>query len=141
MNSADRERILLRFWKYVNKTDGCWLWTGQTSRKGYGYFLCRRKKVKAHRFAYETFVGRLEPGMTIDHVVARGCTSKSCVRPDHLEQVDVATNIRRGGNSAKTHCPRGHEYAHGNLVRCARKERRCRACVRRAYTTTLHVPE
>ena len=40
-----------RFWHFVQKTDGCWLWTGSVVRKrgGYGQFNIRGRIVKPHR--------------------------------------------------------------------------------------------
>lgn len=50
----------------------------------------------AHRWSYEHHVGAIPTGHEIDHVKARGCTSKLCVNPDHLEPVLHAENRRRG---------------------------------------------
>lgn len=86
----------------VVKTDGCWLWTGKTagSTARYGYFQPGTKStdphVPAHRFAYEQFVGPIPEGLELDHVKARGCSSKLCVNPEHLEPVTHAENRRRG---------------------------------------------
>jgi hypothetical protein len=43
---TDKQRH--NFFKYVIKMDGCWDWTGLTSR-GYGKFRVGNKKVRAHR--------------------------------------------------------------------------------------------
>lgn len=86
----------------VQKTDGCWLWTGVTggSNARYGYFNVGTKqsdpKVPAHRFSYEHFVGPIPEGLELDHVKDRGCVSKLCVNPDHLEPVTHAENRKRG---------------------------------------------
>lgn len=89
---------IARFLRFVDKTDGCWLWTGTTSGSNarYGTFWDGERKVYAHRFAYETWVGPIPEGHEIDHVRERGCTSKLCVRPDHLEPVVHRENRRRG---------------------------------------------
>lgn len=92
----------VRFLRHVDKTDTCWLWTGNTagSTQRYGYFRPGSKatdpKIPAHRFAYEQWVGPIPEGMEVDHVAARGCTSKLCVRPDHLEPVTHSENRERG---------------------------------------------
>lgn len=46
----------------------------------------------AHRASYLVFRGALRGSLQIDHL----CCNKSCVNPDHLEQVTVAVNIQRG---------------------------------------------
>lgn len=87
-----------RFWLKVDRStcDGCWTWLGQTNQWGYGHF--RRTlgpglylTVKAHRFAYELVVGPIPAGLTLDHL----CGNQSCVRPEHLEPVTNAENLRR----------------------------------------------
>ena len=87
-----------RFWAKVDREgpDGCWLWLGQRNAWGYGHF--RRTlvpgtyvAVKAHRLAYELVVGPIPAGLTLDHL----CGRPSCVRPDHLEPVTSAENLRR----------------------------------------------
>ena len=94
--------ILERFMRHVHKTETCWLWTGTTSGSNarYGYFQVGTKshipKVPAHRVSYKLFVGPIPEGMEIDHVLERGCTSKLCVNPAHLEPVTHAENRRRG---------------------------------------------
>jgi hypothetical protein len=91
-----------RFLRHVNKTDTCWLWTGTTSGSTarYGYFRVGPRqadpKVPAHRVAYELWVGPIPTGDEIDHVADRGCTSKLCVNPAHLEPVTHAENRKRG---------------------------------------------
>jgi hypothetical protein len=87
-----------RFWSKVDRSarDGCWTWLGQTNQWGYGHF--RRtlapglyQTVKAHRFAYELVVGPIPSGLTLDHL----CGNQSCIRPEHLEPVTNAENLRR----------------------------------------------
>ena len=41
-----------RFWGYVQKTDGCWEWSGKVMRNGYGEFTVRRKKLVASRVSW-----------------------------------------------------------------------------------------
>jgi hypothetical protein len=83
---------------YTERGDGCWLWTGAT-RKGYGALHLRdggeSRVVAAHRLAYELAYGPIPEGLTIDHVIDRGCTSTLCVNPAHLEAVTAETNNAR----------------------------------------------
>lgn len=131
---TQKQDPLARFWKYVNKTDTCWLWTGHLDREGYGKFRGASERVRAHKFAYESLVGPVPDGLVLDHVVARGCTNRHCVNPAHLEPVTCGENIRRGrtgcAQTAKTHCPQGHEYTPENTRISRRNERICKACAR-----------
>jgi hypothetical protein len=91
------------FWSHVEKTDdGCWLWTGAINHNGYGIFAVDGKKVaRAHRVAYELEVGPIPFGLHLDHVEERGCTSRACVNPAHLEPVTQRVNNERAAARRK----------------------------------------
>lgn len=117
-----------RFWKRVQKTSQCWLWTGARARNGCGQIRYRRKLYLAHRVSYELAYVPIPEGKDIDHL----CRVRHCVNPSHLEVVDRRTNVLRGvsspaDNARRTHCIRGHELSGTNLVP-GRRSRRCRAC-------------
>lgn len=104
----------------------CWEWTGAIEKRGYGCY----GNFRAHRIAYNLFVGPLIPGETIDHL----CRNRRCVRPDHLEQVSIGENVLRGSgvtaiNAQKTHCHRGHPLSGTNL-KIKDGWRICRACAK-----------
>lgn len=71
-----------RFWRFVKKTPGCWLWTGFVMEYGYGKFANGdgHTKVQAHRFAYEMYHGRLPKTRKVLHT----CDVRHCVRKEHL---------------------------------------------------------
>lgn len=78
-----------RFWRYVERGDGCWLWTGAQDRKGYGRFnLGDDRTGFAHRFAYELLVGPIPDGMAVMHL----CDTPLCVNPDHLQPGTIDEN-------------------------------------------------
>lgn len=123
-----------RFWQKVEKTDGCWFWRGSEDGHGYGTFGVNGKTVKAHRFAYMVLIGPIPEGLELDHVKARGCTSRLCVNPAHLEPVTRTVNMRRGSSpaairAASSHCKHGHKFTPENTVFWG-DNRRCRTCER-----------
>jgi hypothetical protein len=69
--------------KYTDKSDDCWLWTGTINGNGYGYFTLTvggRRKVLAHRAAYEDKRGPIPEGKSVRH----RCDTPACVNPAHL---------------------------------------------------------
>lgn len=112
----------------INKTDGCWLWTGYLCPQGYG----RYGGVQAHRIVYEMETGETLPaGEPLDHL----CRVRNCVNPAHLELVTIAENNRRSF-AFNTHCPQGHEYTAANIYWERRSDcpsgrgKRCRTCLK-----------
>lgn len=117
--------------KYEAGRGGCWQWTGWLSG-GYGTFHVNGRRVAAHRFAYERYVGPVGNGLVLDHL----CRNRGCVNPGHVEPVTPGENIRRGltgyANAVKTHCPRNHEYTPENTYVIPRSGgRTCRTCQKR----------
>lgn len=72
-----------RFWRNVEKSDGCWTWLGSRNRDGYGVF---RGEIEgtvyrtAHRYSYALKNGPIPSYLSVCHV----CDNPPCVRPDHL---------------------------------------------------------
>src|ERR1035437_4260666 len=122
-----------RLWAKVNKTETCWLWTGNLNGDGYGRLEDGGRRLMAHRVAYELLVGPIPKGMEIDHVRERGCFNTNCVNPDHLEPVTHRENLLRGRsfsaiNAAKTHCLNGHEFDEANTYWYEGLRGLCRQC-------------
>jgi hypothetical protein len=127
------------FWSHVQPCpmSGCWHWTGATQGNGYATTKWRRRTALAHRISFGILRDSLYPDMHLDHL----CRNRSCVNPDHLEQVTPRENTVRGlapeaarrRHASVTHCPRGHEYTKENTkTRLGRGyvERECRTCRR-----------
>lgn len=102
-----------RFWKYVQKSDGCWAWTGTADGSGRGRLninVSYKRCVPdlAARISWKISKGPIPDKLFVLH----RCDNPNCVNPDHLflgTQLDnikdmvakgrVATGERR--NSAK----------------------------------------
>lgn len=69
-----------RFSRFFEKTEGCWEWAGSKDAYGYGRFKINLVNHKAHRVAYELFVGAIEGDLCVLH----RCDNPGCVRSDHL---------------------------------------------------------
>jgi hypothetical protein len=107
--------------------DGCWIFRGATGTGGYARIYEDGRRQPGHLIAWRHFMGEWPDGMTYDHL----CRTPSCVNPWHGDPVPIATNIRRGGNAIKTHCPQGHPYSGDNLrIDGRRYARLCRTCQR-----------
>lgn len=94
-----------RFWSKVQRTDGCWLWTGSrsggSSRAKYGQFTYtigpnQQRHVNTHVYSYELAHGSVPDGLEVMHT----CNNPRCVRPDHLKagthKQNVADAVRDG---------------------------------------------
>lgn len=129
-------RLLKRFCSKIQfgSLDECWLWTASTNH-GYGQIFVaidgRRTVQRAHRIAYQAWVGSIPANLELDHL----CGQKRCVNPAHLEAVTHRENLRRaGGNGLNrlTHCKWGHEFTDSNTYIYKKKDggtmRQCRTC-------------
>ena len=127
---AEAKPLLDRLEDKILIDDGCWEWDGAKYGTGYGVVSWQKKNTHAHRVVYELLVGPIPEGLELDHL----CRNRGCVRPDHLEPVTHAENVRRAPFTAahfqreKTHCPHGHEYTEENIYRTKRGGRACKAC-------------
>ena len=74
-----RMTAIERFYRAVNKTTTCWIWSAHSDRNGYGLFFNGRT-ILAHRYSYQIHKGPIPSGSELHHT----CENKSCVNPDHL---------------------------------------------------------
>ena len=114
-----------RFWDKVelDVLTGCWNWTAQVDRHGYGRFTWAGRRALAHRCAYIVLVGDVPAELVMDHL----CRVRRCANPAHLEVVTTEENTRRGRYATATHCRNGHAYDEANTY-VYRGNRSCRAC-------------
>jgi hypothetical protein len=115
--------------------DGCWLWTRGGKTKYPQIRLTREidgktwnREEYVHRLSYEQNRGPIPSGMTVHHL----CSNTRCVRPDHLELLSSADNVRR--RYSPTHCANGHPWDEANTYWWRPPNgtpvRLCRACNR-----------
>lgn len=84
----------------LDSRSGCWLWTSCLDSDGYGYLHNRTmggaKNMKAHRIAFQEFVGPIPDGKYVCHT----CDVPSCVNPAHLwignHQENTKDRVRKG---------------------------------------------
>ena len=126
------DRALRRFWSRVDTSGDCWLWTGLTPASGYGIFAIGHKRTGVHRFAYELTNGPIPEGLVLDHL----CRTPRCVRPDHLDPVTQAENLRRGMSPTAIAvraglCHNGHDLDDpSNVLVGVKGERNCIPCIK-----------
>ena len=115
------------FFAKTEVQNGCLVWVAANNGNGYGVFSVRKKRVYAHRFAYERWVGPIPTGEEVDHL----CRNRSCVYTGHLEAVSHWENLARGEDPRakalrSNHCQRGHDFSVWAYFEGGR--RRCRKC-------------
>ena len=67
--------------------NGCWLWEGSLTNKGYGK-TSNSKLV--HRLSYEAFVSEIPKGKCVLHK----CDVKNCFNPEHLSVGTLSDNMK-----------------------------------------------
>jgi hypothetical protein len=86
-----------RWRSYIRvEENGCWRWTGQMSKDGYGRFKIGGRYVPAARWTYERWVGPIPAGLEPDHL----CRNRWCVNPGCLDPVTHRENVMRGTGPA-----------------------------------------
>lgn len=80
--------------------NGCHLWKLGKCKDGYGRLWLDGKARRAHRVAYEVFVGEIPNGLVVMH----SCDNPCCINPMHLSvgtQIDNVGDMVSKGRNAK----------------------------------------
>ncbi len=134
---------LARFFKNVNKTGDCWVWTGcasppgaRSNQHGYGLIRYQGKMWRVHRLSYFWFIHEPKSSPLPSHI-HHVCRNTLCVNPDHLQGLTPAEHLiihaprsASSVNARKTHCRKGHPFDEANTYSEDGKHRRCRICMR-----------
>lgn len=106
-----------RFWGYVIKSDGCWMWSRSKDKDGYGKFKDKKTAYRAHRVAFFLAHARWPSPMCLHH-----CDTPACCNPSHLFEGTNEDNV--ADCVAKGREPSGDRHgSHTHPERWARGDR------------------
>jgi len=101
------QKLTDRFWrKSAPSPNGCLLWVGAKTAKGYGNFRVSDKYYRAHRLAWQLENGPIPDGMMICH----RCDTRDCVNPEHMFLGTAADNNRDTRDKGRTNWSRGDDH-------------------------------
>jgi hypothetical protein len=106
------EKYKNRFYQryIVNTKTNCWEWSGTKLSNGYGSLRANKNTFLAHRVSFSLF-NDLEEFDVIDHI----CNNRSCVNPEHLQEVTLIQNwqlgIQRKRERQNLHIHSGKRYS------------------------------
>lgn len=89
----------------VERGESCWLWTGPLDRDGYGEWQYAERRQKAHRWAFELFVGPIG-ALQVCHT----CDVPNCVNPAHLFLGTQADNMHDMQAKGRKYDKRGERH-------------------------------
>lgn len=111
--------------------DGCQVWYGPVSQKGYGRVADHRAPGRSwyvHRVMFAYANGWLpERPYEVDHL----CRVRACAQATHLEAVSHQVNIDRGAAAKTDTCQAGHVWDEVGWWDQGAKGRKCKACHRK----------
>lgn len=99
MELSDKEKK--QFWDKVDKhkKDGCWLWTGGTTKFGHGRFQVNGRLESPHRIAWNLYYGSIPENKFVCH----HCDTPACVNPEHLFVGTRSDNMLDASKKGRLH--------------------------------------
>lgn len=97
--------------RYIISDSGCWEWSGTVDNSGYGLISINSKQIKAHRFSWELYHGKIPHNESYHGVmVCHHCDNPSCVNPDHLFLGLAADNVKDMFRKNRNRCISGEAH-------------------------------
>lgn len=108
--------LMDRFWSHVEKSDGCWVWSGGRQKRqdgslSYGVFCIGHGRYLAHHVSWIAENGPVPDELVLRHT----CDNTPCVRPIHIipgSQADNMADMRERGRAFTDFARHGEEH-HG----------------------------
>lgn len=111
------EAVESRFWRKVDATGECWIWTALLTPFGHGVINMKTpdgwRPMIASRVSYEMAYGRIPAGLMVRHK----CDNPACVRPEHLELGTHDDNMRDMRERHRSASGERHSQARLTMVR------------------------
>lgn len=92
-----------KFEAKVIKTEGCWIWTANVDKDGYGKMRHGKTNRAAHRISWMIAYGELPNGMLL-----HSCHNPKCVNPSHLRIGTHEDNMRDRMDNGKYYTGESH---------------------------------
>lgn len=104
----------LRWYGWEVNSEGCWEWPqDKLSGDGYGRLTLKGRSTRAHRFAWETWVGPLGS----EELLLHSCDNRRCINPEHLRVGTYKDNVDDMFQRGRANKARGEGHGNTSLTR------------------------
>jgi hypothetical protein len=111
------ETEIMNYWSKVAVAgpNDCWLWTGATTKNGYGAFNAGRQQRVATHVAL-VLSGKPRPAAPEDVALHGDCSNPRCVNPNHLRWGTHKENAEDKYRLRRQNVPRGEQSGMAKLT-------------------------